>query len=41
MIAPITEVSEIITERSVPEAATAPFERLGIRVTRLTEARQN
>ncbi len=34
VIAPITEVNEIITEKSVPEAATAPFERLGIRVTR-------
>lgn len=34
VIAPITEVNEIITDKSVPESATAPFERLGIRVTR-------
>jgi DeoR/GlpR family transcriptional regulator of sugar metabolism len=34
VIAPITEVSEIITEQSVPDVATSPFERLGIRVTR-------
>jgi DeoR/GlpR family transcriptional regulator of sugar metabolism len=34
VIGPVSEISGIVTERSVPAEATAPFEKLGIAVTR-------
>jgi len=35
VIAPVTEASEIVVVRRVPEEATAEFERLGITITRV------
>ena len=35
VIAPVTEASEIVVVRRVPEEATAEFERLGITITRI------
>jgi DeoR/GlpR family transcriptional regulator of sugar metabolism len=34
VIGPVSEISRVVTERSVPAEATAPFETLGIAVTR-------
>jgi DeoR/GlpR family transcriptional regulator of sugar metabolism len=34
VIGPVSEISGIVTERSVPAEATAAFEKLGIAVTR-------
>jgi DeoR/GlpR family transcriptional regulator of sugar metabolism len=34
LIAPISEASGIVVDRTVPKAATAPYEKLGIIVTR-------